>query len=105
AMWRFFLLPDATPMRLYNGLDTRADALMLGCALAIALSIERIRRYIQFKRLPWLSVIAGMSAAGLLLFSVYGHWDSPPMFQWDYLLIAALSVIVIADLMQDLKRR
>ena len=40
ALWRIWLTWIGTPpYRLYNGFDTRADALMIGCALAITLKV------------------------------------------------------------------
>ena len=44
AWWRAHLvLEGANNVRLYNGTDTRADALLLGCALGVALKLDAIR--------------------------------------------------------------
>lgn len=46
ALWRAWLTYEgATINRLYNGFDTRADALLIGCALAIALKLIDLRDY------------------------------------------------------------
>src|SRR5690606_29978886 len=70
--WRIYLsINDATAMRLYNGLDTRADALMIGCALAILLSLDKVRAYLAKGHSRILSVLALLSGLGLCLFAVY----------------------------------
>ena len=47
TLWRWYLvLSCASSFRLYHGFDTRADELLIGCALAIALSMENYRTII-----------------------------------------------------------
>jgi peptidoglycan/LPS O-acetylase OafA/YrhL len=43
VLWRMVLSNFASPMRIYNGLDTRADGLLLGCALGAAIHDGRLR--------------------------------------------------------------
>src|SRR5690606_38249801 len=96
----YLSINDATAMRLYNGLDTRADALMVGCALAILLSLDKVRAYLAKGHSRALSVLALLSGLGLCLFAIYSQWNEPKMFYWGYTLVAALSAILIADLTQ-----
>jgi peptidoglycan/LPS O-acetylase OafA/YrhL len=50
--WRAFLVWDgASWQRLYVGLDTRSDALMVGCAMAVALKLVAPGKYPTFDRL------------------------------------------------------
>ncbi len=49
--WRIWLTLQGTHwFRLYNGLDTRADALLVGCALAVWLRLIRIDRRPEIER-------------------------------------------------------
>lgn len=101
VMWRIYLLVNnATPMRLYNGLDTRADSLMIGSGLAIALSLNSVRTYFAKDRSLILSLLAVIAAATICLFAIYGQWDQSAMFYWGYSLTAIMSAIVIADAVQ-----
>jgi peptidoglycan/LPS O-acetylase OafA/YrhL len=46
ALWRAWLAYDgATINRLYNSFDTRADALLIGCAVAVALKLVDLGQY------------------------------------------------------------
>jgi len=59
SIWRFYLFFDgASAERIYNGLDTRADALLVGCLLA----------YVRFRDLGWLTAaaLAGIVICGAL---------------------------------------
>ncbi len=61
--WRIWLTLQGTPwFRLYNGLDTRADALLAGCALAVWLRLIRIDRRPEIERrlaaLAWPILVA-----------------------------------------------
>lgn len=100
--WRVHLSTSgASPMRLYNGLDTRADALMIGCTLAILLSLPQIRNYLTKRTSHLIRYSAVISSMGLCLFAIFGEWNSPGMFYWGYILVAICSASVIADLTQD----
>lgn len=99
--WRWALLQDgATPMRLYNGSDTRADALMIGCALALLLSMDRVRRYLGARSRGWLAPLGLAAVLCLGFIAGTAHWDDPEMFKWGYLLVALSSAILITDLMR-----
>jgi peptidoglycan/LPS O-acetylase OafA/YrhL len=51
-MWRAFLVWTGAPwQRLYVGLDTRSDALMVGCAMAVILKLAPKGKYPAFDRL------------------------------------------------------
>lgn len=49
---------DATAERMYNGLDTRADALMVGCTLGVLISSSLISENIKEYLSKYLMVIA-----------------------------------------------
>jgi peptidoglycan/LPS O-acetylase OafA/YrhL len=51
-IWRCWLTWNGAPFqRLYNGFDTRADALMMGCALAVVLALVSLENRPGFDRL------------------------------------------------------
>jgi peptidoglycan/LPS O-acetylase OafA/YrhL len=83
AMWRLHLAVDgAAEWRLYNGFDTRCDALFVGCALAFTPAVGR----------AW-----PIGAAALLLFMLFGlQWNSRPMFMGGYTALAIAAAPVIA---------
>lgn len=103
-MIRVYLHADgATPERLYNGLDTRADGLMMGSSLGIAFAsgfFDRNSRKRVIAKI--LSLIAPASALGLLAFaSCTGQavWRAPYMYHFGFVAIEILTVVVLADLM------
>jgi peptidoglycan/LPS O-acetylase OafA/YrhL len=66
--WRFWLTwQGASFRRLYNGFDTRADALMIGCALAVVLTLVSAEYWSVldrfFKKLAWpiIVVVLGLT--------------------------------------------
>ena len=64
--WRAWLTYDgATIQRLYNSFDTRADSLLIGCALAIALKLVDLSQY------PRVSTVLAWS---LLPLGLYAFW-------------------------------
>jgi peptidoglycan/LPS O-acetylase OafA/YrhL len=76
-LWRAELTArGADPTRLYMAFDTRADALMVGCALAVALRLSPPGRFLAFDRilprLAWPLLIASV----LLTFFFYDQDDS-----------------------------
>lgn len=66
-LWRLFLSIDgAHPLRLYAGTDTRADAILAGCAAGlIFLSASPLRRNVASEVVGWL-LFAGLFACALL---------------------------------------
>lgn len=82
----------ATVERLYNGLDTRGDALLIGCLLAVLFAAsppmsERARSR--------LTLAAFAAAATFFAFGVAVHWRSPVLYRGGLTLIAVASAVVI----------
>jgi len=95
---RFYLaLSGAAPDRIYNGLDTRADALLAGCLLAVLLSadISAKARLILEKTLPYAALLA---AAGLGVASALFGWKDRSVFYWGFLALEAAAAVIIADI-------
>ena len=105
-LWMLWLhSAGASPVRLYNGLDTRAMALLCGCALASWLharqpdSLDEARP--QAKTRPHSRAVAGMGFAALsLLLLCMGSldWRHPLMFAWGYMAIAVTAALLVWSL-------
>ena len=89
TLWFF----GATPERLYNGLDTRADSLMAGALLAL----------LGISSLPRIFRSAAMVPAGILAaFFLFGPvWSGPFMLTVGYSIIALLSMWLVAALVAE----
>jgi peptidoglycan/LPS O-acetylase OafA/YrhL len=89
-------LSGATPERLFNGLDTRADALMLGSAIGIAHSSGMFEGRILTQTLSKVLVVAApLSALSLLATSVTANWRAPYMYQFGFFAVALLTAIMM----------
>jgi peptidoglycan/LPS O-acetylase OafA/YrhL len=61
--WRFYLVQHQAPeVRLYDGFDTHADPLLMGCAMAFPKVAEGLRAILCRLRFVWLAVVAIMCA-------------------------------------------
>lgn len=94
------LMYQGAPLhRLYNGLDTRADALLIGCSAALMYQAFPIRRG---ARAAWcLSLAAGLCFLLLLGYFVVGDTcEAPGLYYGGYSLLALGSALVILGLTQ-----
>lgn len=76
-LWRIFLAANgATIMHLYRAFDTRADALLLGCALAVLLNAIDISAYPRFWKACAVSLlpIAVMTLIACLTLNHHMRW-------------------------------
>ena len=104
-IFRVYLLSSgATPERLYNGLDTRADALIIGCTVGMALTSDLLTRKNHIENLSKiLIVLAPLSAACLLAFSIFSYWRTPWMYQFGFFFIGLLTAILVIDILINTK--
>ncbi|KFN43088.1 acyltransferase family protein [Arenimonas oryziterrae] len=79
--------------RVYNGLDTRLDALMIGCAVAAALSSGQMGATVS----RWTTRLAPVALLGLLAFCVVGNWMQPWIYTWGLFAVAVGAAILIVD--------
>lgn len=87
----------STALRLSNGLDTKADALMVGCALGIIVAsnlIQESARGILSRILRMASPVSVGILAGICKIA---FWYAPIMFYWLYFIIEILTAIIILD--------
>ncbi len=82
----------STPERLYNGLDTRADSLLAGCALSVMLAFGVLKPGLAMKKGAYLLALVGMPLV-LMIFS--SEWNDDFMFMAGYLVVAVISAAVI----------
>jgi peptidoglycan/LPS O-acetylase OafA/YrhL len=98
--WRATLaMTGASTHRIYNGLDTRLDALMIGCALALALSLltsEQLERLRDRTRL-----ITPLAMVTLAAFAAKSVWWAQDAFVWRYGTVAVLTAAVILGVTLD----
>lgn len=104
-LWmRWLHAHGASSSRLYNGLDTRAMALLCGCVLAgwlhskktIALEPPLNKQSNESMPINY-SLIGWIALAGLLGLMIYADWRHPLMFSWGYLGAALLAMSLITS--------
>ncbi len=102
---RVYLLSNhATLERLYNGLDTRADALMVGCTIGVAWSSGFLaRQEIKDTLSRILLFAAPISATCLLAFGVLGDYYLAWLFQVGFFVIELLTAILVIDILINAK--
>ena len=95
---RAYLAVNQTPVeRLYNGLDTRADALMIGCALGVLVSSKLISENIKKRLSKLLIIIAPFSMMGLFAFAIFGRWQGPVMYLYGFFMVEIFTAVLIID--------
>ncbi|BBU62042.1 hypothetical protein MSC49_19770 [Methylosinus sp. C49] len=97
TLWRWLVLYDGARMfRIYHGFDTRIDELLVGCALAVALSMPRLRAAL----VEWLRTRPTLSAtllAAMPILGAYTDIDGVALAIFGYTLLAVISAIVVID--------
>lgn len=95
--WRIVLTLDgAAVTRLYNGLDTRVDALMWGCVLA-----AWIRHGLAWRDMRWLGPLSVGALLTLLLCACLLDWQSQSLYLGAGAGAAWLTAFLILDLTQN----
>ncbi|MEI6070411.1 MAG: acyltransferase [Verrucomicrobiae bacterium] len=97
--WRIALLSMGEPfVRVYSGLDTRLDGLMLGAATALAVSLgiagSLLRRPSAGTALKFLSPVC---LAALFAMCVFARWQEPWLYRYGLVAIELCTVVVILD--------
>lgn len=94
----YFYFTGAPPERLYNGLDTRCYALLIGSFLGF-ITLPELRRCIEFipkKLFMMITLFASISLVFILLFS---HWKAKNMFLYGYLFVSLLTALMIINVL------
>jgi peptidoglycan/LPS O-acetylase OafA/YrhL len=97
-LWRIWLhaIAISSDARLYNGLDTRADSLLLGCATAIALSSNFLPKSSTAKNFT--KPAALVSILGLVAIGCFHTTYDFSMYYWGWLMISVFAAVIITDL-------
>ncbi|GAA4986092.1 hypothetical protein GCM10023317_11460 [Actinopolymorpha pittospori] len=104
---RFALWDEHAAHRIYNGIDTRADELLIGCLLALLLwhlrenqaALDRIRTWAG--RLVWpAAVLIGIAAWKMPITAWVDGW-TPAWYTVGFLCVGLLTATVIAVLVLD----
>jgi peptidoglycan/LPS O-acetylase OafA/YrhL len=99
--WRFFLAFMASPIfikymdifsvvRLYNGFDTRADTILVGCALAFTAD-----RFVKIN-----AFVFCLITALILIFAFFVRFDQAWLYFGGMTLIALVSAVFIASILR-----
>ena len=100
AAWllRIFLLTQgATFERVYTGLDTRADALLLGCGLGVLLSSNLLSDRWRNRLAQILPVLTPCCLLSLLYLCFTIEWHNLQLYYWLFFVIELLVAIIILD--------
>ena len=101
-IFRIYLSMNAAPIeRIYNGLDTRADALMVGCTLGVVLSSGLVSENAKKMLQKLLVVIAPLSMACLLAFSILSSWRNPWMYYCGFFIVELLTAALVLDILMN----
>ncbi|WP_241827790.1 acyltransferase family protein [Actinopolymorpha singaporensis] len=104
---RLLIWDDDAAHRIYNGFDTRADQLLVGCLLALVLwhlrddeaALARIRTWAG--RLAWVAAaVLGLVAWRLRITGWVDGW-TPAWYTFGFLAVALLTATVLAVLVLD----
>ena len=97
AAWRTWLTLDgASIARLYNGTDTRADALLIGCALGMALALPAVRDNLTVQR--WAARLAVPALIAQLIAGWTLQWEMRGMYAGGSLVMSLVSCTIVAAL-------
>jgi peptidoglycan/LPS O-acetylase OafA/YrhL len=81
--------------RIYNGLDTRSDTLLLGCASAFLFTLIRPDEPQKLKMINIMRHVALAAFGGLFLISQYASYHNDAMINYGYFMTALLSAVVV----------
>jgi peptidoglycan/LPS O-acetylase OafA/YrhL len=98
-MRMYFAVSGSAVSRLYNGLDTRADGLLIGCLLGVLLSSNLINEYYWRLLEKALKFLAPLCAIGLVSFCIFTpSYQNKHMYYWGFFVVAILTAIIILDI-------
>jgi peptidoglycan/LPS O-acetylase OafA/YrhL len=98
-MLRVWMAIDGASInRLYNGLDTRADTLLVGCGLGVLLASNLIRDDARPAIAARLKPLAPVSAAVFATIVLYANWQSPHMYYWLFAVVEVLVALLILQI-------
>ncbi len=94
----YLLSSGSTITRVYAGLDTRADTLLIGCFLGIVLSSDLLGEGVKRRLTFVLRYIAPLSALLLIRFFFKLNWMNPHIYYTNFFAVIILVGIIILDI-------
>lgn len=102
ALMRIYLLKEgAPPMRLFNGLDTRLDALLLGCFVGALVASGSLEGNARFALKKALYVLAPMSVICLAALLCLGNWRVQWVYQYGFVLAELSAAALILEVLTN----
>lgn len=98
-----FTMSDVSVQRLYNGLDTRADALMVGCALGILISSGLVSGQVGGLLSKSIKYTAPVAILCFLGFSAFAEWQHGGMYYFGFVAVEFLAIILVLDILINKK--
>jgi peptidoglycan/LPS O-acetylase OafA/YrhL len=99
-LWRIALTAEsASAHRVYNGLDTRADALLIGCALGCALASNLIDDKIRARMIATGKILTPFTVLFIAGTVVFSNWQAHHAYYW---LLGTVEVLVALTILQVL---
>jgi peptidoglycan/LPS O-acetylase OafA/YrhL len=96
-----YMLSGKTIERVYNGLDTRADCLMVGCALGTVLASGLLDDAARTALRRGLVVATPLMVLWLVVFALVGDWRGPWIYYWGLTTVALAAATMILDVLID----
>ena len=100
-----YLLGGKTIERIYNGLDTRADCLMIGCALGTVLASGLLDDAARVTLRRGLRVATPLMVLWLVAFGLVADWQSRWIYYWGLATVALAAATLILDVLIDPRGR
>jgi peptidoglycan/LPS O-acetylase OafA/YrhL len=97
----FMATNGADGWRLTVGLDTRADALLVGCALGVALTSNLVSGALRAALEATSKYFAFVSALALLCIACVVEQREMSLFYWVYAVIEVLAALIILDVVMS----
>jgi peptidoglycan/LPS O-acetylase OafA/YrhL len=99
---RILLLSSGSSIdRVYNGLDTRMDSLLIGCTLGVLLASGLLRRLQENKsfKLSVHYILAPISVAGLAIVIIFTHLHDPSLYYWILFVVEIFTALLVLDIL------
>ena len=99
----FLAIEGSSVIRLYNGLDTRADALLIGSLFGIIMSSNSISDHHHYQFESFLKFIAPLSFIALVSFCIFANDQNIQFYYWQLSTVELLTAVIILDVFVSTK--
>ena len=96
---RVYLMENGAYLeRIFNGLDTRADGLMMGCALGVIISSNLLGNEISRLLAKYLRILNPILILALIYISTNITWINKQMYYWFFFDVGFITALLILHL-------